>query len=222
VSDFLEYLKKSRGEGSHHQKFMTARRGGLDEAQEQLIKNSEAPIISGSSAANSNDDLVYRGGQTKEQVIQSAANSASTFKKGTNVQAVPMNLSKKKVRPTAGRVTQGYGGNKPNYAAGRHTGVDFGGKIGDAIKAAASGTVTFAGSYGSYGNAIKIKQVDGTTALYAHLSGYNVKAGQTVSAGTKIGKLGNTGNSTGPHLHFEVRGRDQYGGDINASSWLSK
>jgi len=80
-------------------------------------------------------------------------------------------------------------------------------------------TVVRAGSEGAYGNAIHIKHPDGKTTLYAHLSGINVKAGQKVKVGQQIGKSGNTGRSFGAHLHFEVRGSDRYGGDINPASW---
>ena len=89
-------------------------------------------------------------------------------------------------------------------------GVDFGAPVGTTVKAALSGEVILAkkdGAYnGGYGNYIVIKHSNGTQTLYAHLSSVSVAVGESVSTGEVIGKSGNTGRSTGPHLHFEVRG----------------
>jgi murein DD-endopeptidase MepM/ murein hydrolase activator NlpD len=68
-----------------------------------------------------------------------------------------------------------------------------------------SGKVVSAGPAGAYGNMIEIAHGDGTRSLYAHLSDIDVKVGQKVQRGEHIGNLGNTGNSTGPHLHFEIK-----------------
>lgn len=88
--------------------------------------------------------------------------------------------------------------------------VDFGAPVGTTVKAAAKGEVILAkgnGAYnGGYGNYIVIKHASGAQTLYAHLSQVQVSVGDSVSSGQTIGKSGNTGRSTGPHLHFEVRG----------------
>ncbi len=86
-----------------------------------------------------------------------------------------------------------------------HTGIDIGAKSGSSIVAAAGGTVIMAQYYGGYGNCIIIDHGGGVSTLYAHQSSMIAKVGQTVTAGQTIGKVGSTGNSTGPHLHFEVR-----------------
>jgi len=104
------------------------------------------------------------------------------------------------VRPVTGRITQSLHG---------HNAVDFGVHIGTPILAAAKGTVkiTIMGGYNSgYGSYIVIDHPNGTQTLYAHLSGSVVYQGQQVSQGQIIGYSGNTGRSTGPHLHFEVHG----------------
>lgn len=94
------------------------------------------------------------------------------------------------------------------FALGGHEGVDLApksGEIGDPVYAAGSGTVAFAG-WNSYGYGYVVVIAHGSVfSLYGHLSSYAVSCGQTVSAGQVIGRLGNTGNSSGPHLHFEVR-----------------
>jgi murein DD-endopeptidase MepM/ murein hydrolase activator NlpD len=90
-----------------------------------------------------------------------------------------------------------------------NNGVDLGNKTGAPVLAAAGGTVTVAkaGGYNyGYGNYIRITHPNGTETIYGHLSRVDVSVGQTVDKGQQIGAVGSTGNSTGPHLHFEVRG----------------
>jgi murein DD-endopeptidase MepM/ murein hydrolase activator NlpD len=86
-----------------------------------------------------------------------------------------------------------------------HPAIDIGGQIGNAVYAADSGVVVYAGwsNYG-FGNLIVIDHGNGWQTAYAHLSAFNVSCGQSVSRGIMIGALGSTGNSTGPHLHFEM------------------
>ncbi|WP_040596040.1 MULTISPECIES: DUF5930 domain-containing protein [Paracoccus] len=86
-----------------------------------------------------------------------------------------------------------------------HEGVDMAGPVGTPIHATGDGVVTFAGRSGAYGNLIKIEHELGTETRYAHLSRINVRQGERVSQGDTIGAMGNTGRSTGPHLHYEVR-----------------
>lgn len=103
--------------------------------------------------------------------------------------------------PTVGRLSSPFG---PRW--GRfHYGIDLANATGTDVVAADGGVVTRAGMAGSYGNLIIIDHQNGTSTRYAHLSAFNVKAGDVVQKGQSIGKIGSTGRSTGPHLHFEVR-----------------
>lgn len=86
-----------------------------------------------------------------------------------------------------------------------HNGVDLAAPKGTAVYAARSGVVRLAGSDRVYGNYVIIKHDNNTESLYGHLESYSVKKGQTVEKGAVIGKVGTTGLSTGPHLHFEIR-----------------
>lgn len=86
-----------------------------------------------------------------------------------------------------------------------HEGIDMAGPVGTPIHVTGDGVVTFAGRSGAYGNLIKIRHELGTETRYAHLSRIHVKVGDRVSQGDRIGDMGNTGRSTGPHLHYEVR-----------------
>jgi murein DD-endopeptidase MepM/ murein hydrolase activator NlpD len=120
------------------------------------------------------------------------------------------------VMPTKGAWTSGFG-----YRWGvLHGGIDLANSIGTPILAASDGVVIAAGPTGGYGNWVKLRHADGTVTLYGHLSAWNVEVGQRVWAGDQIAKMGNTGNSTGPHLHFEVllNGTDR----VDPVGWLAK
>lgn len=86
-----------------------------------------------------------------------------------------------------------------------HEGIDMAGPVGTPIYATGNGRVVFAGWMSGYGNLIKIQHELGTETRYGHLNKIHVRVGQTVSQGDRIGDMGNTGRSTGPHLHYEVR-----------------
>ena len=86
-----------------------------------------------------------------------------------------------------------------------HTGLDMRGDTGDPVRATANGTVTMAGVNGGYGKLVEVEHSNGLATRYAHLSSIDVRVGQTVKIGQVIGKLGSTGRSTGPHLHYETR-----------------
>ena len=106
--------------------------------------------------------------------------------------------------PAQGPVTSGFG-----QRWGRlHAGIDIGAPTGAPIYAAKGGVVSYAGVMGGYGNIIVLDHGGGMTTRYAHQSQLGASVGQTVGAGEQIGHVGSTGNSTGPHLHFEVRVND--------------
>ncbi|KOT31130.1 peptidase [Streptomyces caelestis] len=109
--------------------------------------------------------------------------------------------------------------------AHKHSGQDYAVPTGTEVMAAHGGTVVKAGPNGAgdgpaYGNAVVIKHGNGTYSQYAHLSQVNVKAGQVVKTGQKIALSGNTGNSSGPHLHFEIRTTPNYGSAVDPVQFL--
>lgn len=117
-----------------------------------------------------------------------------------------------------------YGTGGARWAA-KHSGQDFAVPVGTDVVAAHKGTVVKAGPNGAgdgpaYGNAVVIKHSNGKYSQYAHLSKVNVKIGQTVKTGQKIALSGNTGNSSGPHLHFEIRTTPNYGSALNPAAFL--
>jgi murein DD-endopeptidase MepM/ murein hydrolase activator NlpD len=86
-----------------------------------------------------------------------------------------------------------------------HTGIDLRGETGEPVRATATGHVTIAGREGGYGNMVEINHGNGLATRYGHLSQINVKIGQVVRIGEVVGRIGSTGRSTGPHLHYETR-----------------
>lgn len=135
----------------------------------------------------------------------------------------PIKASDGKDYPTLDTtVTNAYGVPNNRYAAGYHTGVDFAGRIGDPVYAATGGTVIQVKNTGKtgYGKQVLVQDPDGTYELYGHLSQIFVTPGQAVATGSNIAQVGNTGNSTGSHLHFEVRKTTKYGSDIDPLRWL--
>ncbi|WNF30773.1 transglycosylase family protein [Streptomyces sp. C11-1] len=107
-----------------------------------------------------------------------------------------------------------------SWSSGYHTGVDFPVPTGTSVKSVAPGRVVSAGWAGAYGYEVVVRHDDGKYSQYAHLSAVHVRAGQSVSGGQRIARSGSTGNSTGPHLHFEVRTGPGYGSDIDPLAYL--
>ncbi|WP_405553520.1 transglycosylase family protein [Streptomyces canus] len=106
------------------------------------------------------------------------------------------------------------------WSKGYHTGVDFAVPTGTSVKAVAAGKVVTSGWGGSFGYQVVIRHADGRYTQYAHLSAISVKSGQSVGGGQRIGRSGSTGNSSGPHLHFEVRTGPGFGSDIDPVAYL--
>ncbi|MBC7271453.1 MAG: M23 family metallopeptidase [Streptomyces sp.] len=116
-------------------------------------------------------------------------------------------------------ITSTYGQAGAMWSSGYHTGLDFAAPTGTLIKAVHSGTITQAGWDGSYGYKTVLTLDDGTELWYAHQSSINVSVGQKVTTGDVIGRVGATGNVTGPHLHFEVHTAGSEGG-LDPLAWL--
>ena len=115
------------------------------------------------------------------------------------------------INPIKGIVSSKFGSRESEYqkVTGYHTGVDVAAEEGTIIKASMEGIVELVSSEGDYGNHINIRS-NNVSTLYAHCSKIFVKEGQIVGQGQEIGAVGNTGNSTGPHLHFEIRIDDRF------------
>jgi murein DD-endopeptidase MepM/ murein hydrolase activator NlpD len=109
------------------------------------------------------------------------------------------------------RQSSNFGNRKDPFTGGRafHSGLDFAAATGTIVYSAADGVVSFVGNRSGYGKVVEVRHPNGLVTRYAHLSAQLAHEGQAVTTGTPIAKVGSTGRSTGPHLHFEVRRSDQ-------------
>jgi murein DD-endopeptidase MepM/ murein hydrolase activator NlpD len=156
------------------------------------------------------NDKVINEKALGEKIIKKPVDKVITKGKSNPAVAEVLALGK----PSRGAITSYFG-----KRWGRmHYGVDIAANMGTPINAAMDGTVQVAGWESGYGNVIKINHSNGTQTIYGHCSKLFVKSGQNVKKGQKIGAVGSTGNSTGPHLHFEVRVK---GKPVNPISYIN-
>ena len=144
-------------------------------------QNSGGPFVAAENGVY--DDLIYR----TDYYLKT-------------IQTLPLG------KPVAGSVSSGFGKRRDplNNKKAFHEGIDLRGKKGEPVKATADGKVIFAGKNGGYGKCVKIDHGNGYTTNFAHLHKYHVKKGDSVNRGQTIGLVGNSGRSTGSHLHYEI------------------
>ncbi|WP_405854690.1 M23 family metallopeptidase [Streptomyces sp. NBC_00090] len=187
-----------------------------------------APVAATASAAIAAqaETQAHAAAQVKAAVAKAAAKKAAPVK--AVKKAAPVKAAKKApswVKPvTSYTLTASYNQGGAMWSH-KHSGQDFAVPVGTPVKAAGAGTVVKAGPNGggdgpAYGNAIVVKHANGTYSQYAHLSKIKVNVGQKVGAGQQIALSGNTGNSSGPHLHFEIRTTPNYGTAVNPAAFL--
>jgi len=174
-----------------------------------------ADVRAESAIANREQSAIraQRAEQEREALAERKAKAKAAAKKKAKAKA----LAHRWVSPVKNpNLTSSFG-----HRWGRlHAGLDFGAVVGTPLRAMSSGTVTKAGWGGGYGMKVEIRYWDGTVSYYAHMSSIAVAEGQHVTPGMLVGKTGNTGNSTGPHLHLEIH---PAGGDpVDPKPWLTK
>lgn len=180
-----------------------------------------APLAAGTTANSVAAQATAQG-----KAAEAAAKKASDAKKKAEdkKKAAKKNAASWKSPVKKYTLSASYGTGGARWAA-KHSGQDFAVPVGTDVVAAHKGTVVKAGPNGAgdgpaYGNAVVIKHSNGKYSQYAHLSKVNVKVGETVKTGEKIALSGNTGNSSGPHLHFEIRTSPNYGSALNPAAFL--
>ncbi|WP_344266035.1 transglycosylase family protein [Streptomyces sodiiphilus] len=154
--------------------------------------------------------------QQKQQAEQKQAEKKKKKEEsGARQAAAPAYVS-----PVSGGTGTAYRTTGSSWSSGYHTGVDFPVPTGTAVKSVTAGQVVSAGWADSFGYEVIVRHPDGRYTQYAHLSAISVSAGQPVAGGQQVGRVGSTGNSTGPHLHFEVRTGPGFGSDIDPLAYL--
>ncbi|MER5613043.1 M23 family metallopeptidase [Streptomyces sp. NPDC002215] len=199
-----------------------------------MVLGVGAAFAAGSAGAPDSVKLIDRG--TAESVAeqaavqgkvaeQAAAKKAAAVKKAAAAKKAALKKAQGWETPVSRYELSASFGNDGSRWAHKHSGQDFAVPVGTKVEAAHSGTVVKAGPNGggdgpAYGNAVVIKHANGTYSQYAHLSQIQVRIGEAVKTGETIALSGNTGNSSGPHLHFEIRHTADYGSAVNPVGFL--
>ncbi|MDE7154590.1 MAG: M23 family metallopeptidase [Muribaculaceae bacterium] len=175
------------------------RYGGMSSAEAVASMNDADLVTNVSDKIEMLDRLLYAQIQSFDSLRVMASQQTDRLKHIPSVQ--PISLLDMK------QLASGYGYRvDPVYGTSRfHEGMDFAAQPGTRVNATGDGTVIHAGWKSEYGNLVEVDHGYGYVTRYAHLSKINVKNGETVNRGDKIGEVGSTGKSTGPHLHYEVR-----------------
>lgn len=153
------------------------------------------------------EDIVAGLYQKKEFVVANnkvESKKTKSFSTKSSISKSSVALGVYMIKPITGNITSRFG-SVSRRRSGAHTGLDISAPSGTSINAAASGTVIWSGYKGSYGNLVVISHSNQVQTYYGHCSKLYVKAGDSVAQGQTIAAVGSTGNSTGPHLHFEIR-----------------
>jgi len=171
-------------------------------------------ISSGANGINTiTADVTYvNGKEVSRTVLSEEVTVAPTARViATGTQDRPAGVAKGSfIIPYNGKITSEFGYRKLRGVTNFHTGIDFAGPYGSLIKASDGGKVIYAGWRGNYGRLVMIDHGNGYISYYAHCSKLLVEEGDLVSQGDYVGKIGSTGNSTGNHVHFEVRLNGKY------------
>jgi murein DD-endopeptidase MepM/ murein hydrolase activator NlpD len=157
--------------------------------------------------------------QKKPQAEKAAPQKADGHRNERKNDARPA-AARSRVAPVDAALGTAYRAHGSSWSKGYHTGVDFPVPTGTAVKSVAAGQVVTAGWGGSFGYQVVVRHADGRYSQYAHLSAISVRSGQSVTAGQRLGRSGSTGNSSGPHLHFEVRTGPGFGSDVDPLAYL--
>ncbi|MET7391745.1 transglycosylase family protein [Streptomyces sp. NPDC005529] len=187
----------------------------------QQLKLRRAPLTDGSGRHRASNALSSTGDKTASTSGTGRHRASPSSVPSASATSASQASTSGMTRPVDSTViSTPYHQAGSSWASGYHTGVDFPVPEGTPVVAVSDGTVVSAGWGGAYGNQIVIRHTDGMYSQYAHLSSLKVSAGQTVRAGDGIGLSGTTGNSTGPHLHFEIRTGPDYGSDVDPLAYL--
>lgn len=195
-------------------------------AKEEQLKSYETQIASAQSQINAYEqDLAAQESKIRqiEEEMQKAEEEARKKAESSGTSYTVKSLGNTKFIwpcPSSSRITSAFGGRESptEGASSNHQGIDIGASTGSDIVAAADGVVTIATYSASAGNYVMLSHGGGVSTVYMHCSSLNVSEGQSVTQGQVIAKVGSTGYSTGPHLHFGIRSGGSY---VNPSNYVS-
>ncbi|MET9320153.1 M23 family metallopeptidase [Streptomyces sp. NPDC003038] len=207
----------------------------------RILQQAESQQDAATAQAQAEDERIAREAaaqeakEKREAALKAAEEAAAAAAKAEEVAAQEAKAAQEAAEAKAGQerlaqragsyslptsaytLTSHYGVSGSMWSSGHHTGLDFAAPTGTPVKAVAAGKITSAGWSGAYGYRIVLELEDGTEIWYCHLSSMSVTSG-SVGAGDTIGRVGATGNVTGPHLHLEVR---KGGSTVDPLAWLT-
>ncbi|MFE4250974.1 M23 family metallopeptidase [Streptomyces sp. NPDC056910] len=189
------------------------------EQQQDQAADAEAAAAEEAAAKKAAEDAAKEQDAAKAKAAADKKAAEEAAKKKAEAERLAK-LAKSFTLPVASyTITGTFGQPGSMWSSGYHTGLDFAAPTGTPLKAIHSGTVKEAGWAGAYGYRTVLELPDGTELWYCHQSSLNVSAGQKVTSGDVIGRVGATGNVTGPHLHLEVHPGGQATG-VDPAPWL--
>lgn len=193
---------------------MTQKENGIitnndNEINSEYMQNTQESEESQNETTNNQETNGIGGAEEEQQTSTQNTNETQELsqeeKDIANIKATTTFI-----KPIEGTISSKYGQREPTTATvpKNHTGVDIAANLGTKIKSATEGEVVIASEEGDYGKHLKI-QIGEVSVIYAHCNNLYVKQGDKVSQGQEIAEVGSTGNSTGPHLHFEIRNSER-------------
>lgn len=199
--NFMQLLNKSN---DNKEKTEDNRNQIQNEVENEVENGEENAVNVLENSNNTNENIGGEDNASSEQVDKSNLSQME-------IDAMDIKNSVSIIKPLEGTITSRFGIRNPTTLTvpKNHTGIDIAANIGTKIKAAMTGKVSLVSTQGDYGNHIKITNGDIMT-LYAHCNKIYVSEGQEIKQGEIIAEVGNTGNTTGPHLHFEIRKSEQF------------
>ena len=243
----LEFLSDDRAERLADFEAVQEEQAGAErEAQAAVLQRNRAAAVAAEAEAAANtqldaardthDAVIAEKADLERQLqqaeieflrVQGAADPRASWEQGVNAENAQVDAaaaaiaaaaaSGRAVAPTSGRVTSCFGSRWGTM----HYGVDIAASIGTPIYTPEAGRVLQAGPASGFGLAVYVQHADGSITVYGHINAYSVVAGQQVAAGQQIAEVGNKGQSTGPHLHFEVHTGGLYQNRVNPVPWLA-
>ena len=210
AADQAEVLEGARGRALSQRDIVAARTEELESARADQDSVRQQVLSETNRRARVLNEVRDRKAEFEQQIasLLAESNTIASFLRARQAgQTIRPSGSGVLAMPVNGPITSGFGSRRhPIFGGYRmHTGVDFGVAWGVPIRSAAAGEVLFAGYRGGYGNTVIVDHGGSLATLYAHQSSILVSTGQQVTRGQVVGKVGSTGYSTGPHLHFETR-----------------
>jgi len=213
----------------------TAARDVAGRAESAAASARDLAAAAEQNALRVQDDLVVRRGELQKQSAEATAllgrltaepgvtgvpgaAEQLMLSRGANVQRAARAAATRQslfAQPTVGQVTSPYG----PRSGGFHNGVDIANAIGTPVLSIADGTVIDAGPAAGFGLWVRVRHDDGTVVIYGHIDSFSVRVGQPVAAGEQIARMGNRGQSTGPHLHVEITAPG--GQRVDPQAWLA-